>query len=99
MSGSRPPGTALVGHSGETAEQANLALEVNALKHKVENLSQQVIASVDQSQPKVVQMSAVTAPSSAPPAVGLKAPTASAHDDVEQHLKLFAGERPYKLPY
>jgi hypothetical protein len=63
------------------------------------HLSQQVVASVDQAQPKVVQMSAVTAPSAAPPTIGLKAPTASAHDDFEQHLKLFAGERSYKLPY
>jgi hypothetical protein len=63
------------------------------------HLSQQVIASVDQAQPKVVQMSAVTAPAAGATPVGLKAPTAAVHDDLEQNLKFFANERHYTLPY
>lgn len=61
-------------------------------------LSQQVIASADQVPPKVVQLSAVTAPAT-PPLVGLRAPAAAAHDDIEQHLKFFAQEPHYTLPY
>jgi hypothetical protein len=61
-------------------------------------LSQQVIASAGQAQPKVMPLSAVTAPSAAPPAIGLKAPTAAVHDDFAQHMKLFANEPQYVLP-